>query len=1230
MKNLKSNLATIFALAALMLAGRASAQLSATLVDYGGSAPTPGANDAYQLTTPGFSQNPDGLNYYFDNRVPPGQTFTTGPNANGYVLKSIFIATSGNGGGLPVGGQSYTLRLYSVSGSAATLIATYQSQTNFIFTEFNWLQWTNLNFGLQPNAKYAYSLFRNSAGWENLANINGNLYPSGELGLIPVAGGTIVYGSSHSYDAAFLAQMSVASSVVANPPKISPANPVPAGTVATLSTAPAVGAGPLFYQWRTDGGSGGALTNIPGATSTNLAVNTASYTVGLNYRFAVVVTNSSSSATSAVAVLNVSLFGGATLTDVGTEIAPMAYDIKQLTGGGNGDGLNYYNDNDPAPGQTFTTGTNSLGYTLSSVTIGTGGGGSSGTATAQNYSLYLYTVSGNSATIIATFTNAGFSYAYGDWLMWSDMPALTLNPSSTYAFAFRRQNTGWAALTSTPTNSDLYAGGQICLIPTGGGTITFGNAGTSDAAFNVGLIPVGVGSSPYPYVGVIAASPSKTVSAGTPVTLSATAAGNAPLGFQWRTDGGSGGTLTNIPGATATNLVLNTTGLTPKPYRYSVVVTNSFGSVTSLVATVSILYANTTAFLQDIGAANPLPLPANDVAQLLAGGGAPDGLNYWNDNVPPPGQTFVTGSNPGGYNLTSLAMRTGDGSTGGLPSGGQAYVLRLYSVSGGSAALLATYTSQTNFTFTHNNWLRWSGFGVPLNPNSTYAYSFSRLSTGSGFENMSSVAGNPYVSGELAMVPENGGTMTFGTSHDFDATFIAGFTRPGYPIVSPPLLSSPSVYAGSPITMSATATGTGPFSYQWQTDGGNSGIMTNIPGAISTNLTRTAPFPGNLTIAYRLLASNGSGTTTGEVATVSILPPSAPIIVIDTTPAAAVGFMGGSLSFSAAFTGTMPISYQWQVNKGDGPTNIVSQTNATLTLNNLQAGDSGEYSLYAFNSEGANQSSPALLTVYTNPPAGVTVNFQWHSTEGGDAGTYVGAGVPSFGSGIYWNQVDGPSAWNPGTYASSGGLTDDGALDTGISWTLFTDGSWSQTAGSTVPLLDSYAIAYGAQSFMFHLPNGTYDLALFSCNGIEAVTSTNSATAFKINGVTKVAVPTQHSSLQQGNNYVVFSNVVVTGNTLAGTWSVTNGLSFGAFNGAQLRYLGAAVPPSPVNLVPQISGNQLTLSWPSAGWTLQAQTNSAAVGIGTNWFNVSGSTTTNMMVFPMNKASGSVFYRLVH
>jgi hypothetical protein len=237
---------------------------------------------------------------------------------------------------------------------------------------------------------------------------------------------------------------------------------------------------------------------------------------------------------------------------------------------------------------------------------------------------------------------------------------------------------------------------------------------------------------------------------------------------------------------------------------------------------------------------------------------------------------------------------------------------------------------------------------------------------------------------------------------------------------------------------------------------------------------------------------------------------------------------------------------------------------------------------------------------------------------------YFGTGLPGFGSGTTWNQVYGPSAWQPGTYTSSSGVTDDGATETGISWKLNTAGSWSQTVGSTVPLLDSYAISYGTQTFSFSLPNGRYNLALFSCNGNEAVTSTNSAAAFVINGVTKVAAPTQHSSFQAGNNYVVFSNQTVTANTLAGTWGVTNSKSFGSLNGAQLLYLGPAIPAQVITL--QRSGSQLTLSWPSAGWTLQARTNSL---VGGSWGNIAGSSATNSMTFTISPAVGSVYYRLV-
>ena len=58
---------------------------------------------------------------------------------------------------------------------------------------------------------------------------------------------------------------------------------------------------------------------------------------------------------------------------------------------------------------------------------------------------------------------------------------------------------------------------------------------------------------------------------------------------------------------------------------------------------------------------------------------------------------------------------------------------------------------------------------------------------------------------------------------------------------------------------------------------------------------------------------------------------------------------------------------------------------------------------------------------------------------------------------------------------------------------------------------------------------------------------------------------------------------------------------------------------------------QLRISWPAdhTGWQLQAQTNSLAVGLGTNWVNVPGSDQTNLLVVPLDLANGAVFFRLV-
>jgi hypothetical protein len=72
---------------------------------------------------------------------------------------------------------------------------------------------------------------------------------------------------------------------------------------------------------------------------------------------------------------------------------------------------------------------------------------------------------------------------------------------------------------------------------------------------------------------------------------------------------------------------------------------------------------------------------------------------------------------------------------------------------------------------------------------------------------------------------------------------------------------------------------------------------------------------------------------------------------------------------------------------------------------------------------------------------------------------------------------------------------------------------------------------------------------------------------------------------------------------------------------------------TPTNIVVGMpTPNALDLSWPldHTGWTLQAQTNSSDVGLGTNWVPVGGSASTNHVVVTIDPANGTVFYRLVY
>lgn len=280
------------------------------------------------------------------------------------------------------------------------------------------------------------------------------------------------------------------------------------------------------------------------------------------------------------------------------------------------------------------------------------------------------------------------------------------------------------------------------------------------------------------------------------------------------------------------------------------------------------------ATLTDIGAAPPAVGP-NDIAQLTRSGSfppsKPDGLNYYWDNGSPPGQTFTTGSNPGGYTLTSLALLTaGDGSG---YNNANTYVLRIYSVAGATATSVASYTFPGFILNAQGDWIQWKGLSTYLTPNTQYAYSFGR-SGGSGWEAMGCVSTNPYAGGEIVLVPTGGGTMTFGSSHLWDAAFVAGLTTAAQPPSFATLPQSLVLYSGQTATFSVTAGGTPPFTYQWQRNGGNLSDGGKFAGASTATLTITGVSASEADF-YNVIVSNAAGPTNSVAVTnasLSVLP----------------------------------------------------------------------------------------------------------------------------------------------------------------------------------------------------------------------------------------------------------------------------------------------------------------------------------------------------------------------
>jgi len=161
---------------------------------------------------------------------------------------------------------------------------------------------------------------------------------------------------------------------------------------------------------------------------------------------------------------------------------------------------------------------------------------------------------------------------------------------------------------------------------------------------------------------------------------------------------------------------------------------------------------------------------------------------------------------------------------------------------------------------------------------------------------------------------------------------------------------SQTVNVGATATFRVSVTGSRPVTYRWDQD------AIEIPGESSSNLVLSA-VQTNQAGGYRVRISNPLGSVTSVVATLTVVMP--PVFVQQ--PQSRTNFAGSTAVFDAVVEGTQPLGYQWffaQTNR------LVNQTNATLTLLNVQSAQAGNYTLLASNVGGQATSAVASLTVF--------------------------------------------------------------------------------------------------------------------------------------------------------------------------------------------------------------------------------------------------------------------------
>jgi len=622
------------------------------------------------------------------------------------------------------------------------------------------------------------------------------------------------------------------------------------GAPAVLSVV-AVGTAPLSYQWRLNG------VALPVETGSSLSLASASaLDAG---RYDVVVSNVVGSVVSDGAQVTLNTPVSIVTQPASVMVNPGGATRFSVTASGTA----------PLTYQWRKNGTPLVGFTESSLNFL-----SAQSADAGVYDVVVTNVSGSLTSSSATM---GFNVPV---VITAQPAAVTLNPglsatlsvvaTGTSPLAYQWYRNGKAV---AGANSDQCVLEDVVAADAGVYTVEVSNVAgsvTSDEAVVTVNMPVTIVTQPK----------SGSVSVGSGVTLRVVATGSAPLTYQWRQHG------IDIADATASEYPIASAQVSDAGV-YEVVVGNAVGSVTSSQAVLTVLEPPVI-WVQP----QPVTVLAGAAVSLnvLAGGSAPFSYQWRRDGVDIQGATSAAYKLPAAKALDSGSYEVVVGNSAGTVVSAPALVTVNVPVS--------ITTQPADFSL---NVGATAVFTVAATGTAPLAYQWSK--------NGIAVAGGTQASLEVASAQ-----LGDAGSYEVLVSNVVGSvsSRAAVLAVHEPLGMTPppaqvEVAAWEATTLQVTATGAGPFTYQWRKNG------VPIKGATGSSYTIVQAKSKDAGVYDVVITSPaGSITSSGSTVTVTGIVPGQPVVLVHPGNSTVASYASASVSATVGSEGGF--SYQWYLN----------------------------------------------------------------------------------------------------------------------------------------------------------------------------------------------------------------------------------------------------------------------------------------------------------------------------